>query len=528
MIPDETNAARNPRDGEAIAEAFREQLRVQGFTLYRVAALSRARFPQRPGYQIRRNFCFQLRSGLSPTFQQVLALSELTGVRLANWLAVFGFSLDAIPQLQSTLPRIRTCLIDKDLVDPESPIPLLRYRRPGATLPASAPLIQLVERSGSFPTEALMPRGAGDVVYAKIGTDDALASPEFLPGSIVRADPRLVRPLLSSGQRSRALFLVEHSSGLNCGRLRVTAPNRIAFITANPSLAKIDFRLGTEARILGAVDLELRFPVVSANRRTNAPQILPDTRERWHPTRITPLTPERTGAFLAAARLGAGLSFRAASKLSRSVAKTLGDDRYFSSPGTLSDYEAGDKLPRHIHKLFTLAIVYGGSFRDLLRAFGIRFDEFDRTNASKRTKDVQLGDFFENMQNEFGELPIFLASALPALSGLAHISLRDIFWLGGSANPLHPAMRGALFVLVNRRSKKPHRFLRMAAREQPLYLLENRGGSYLAGSCEIEKGRLVLYAYPQGLPEGREVRRYIDADVVGQIVGIARSLLTPP
>jgi hypothetical protein len=114
MIPNERNADpypfHGPREREATAEVVRNLLRAKGFTIYRVAALARARYPHQAAYHIRRNFYSQLRSGLSPTFHQLLALSELTGYRLWDWLAVFGFSPGDIPRLQAVLSRPRTGL----------------------------------------------------------------------------------------------------------------------------------------------------------------------------------------------------------------------------------------------------------------------------------------------------------------------------------------------------------------------------------------------------------------------------------
>jgi transcriptional regulator with XRE-family HTH domain len=554
MIPDQRNTVRSrfraPRERQATAEAVRNIFRAKGFTLYRVAALSRARYPHQAAYHIRRNFYSQLRSGLSPTFQQLLALSELTGYRLWDWLAVFGFSPGDIPRLQAVLPRPRTSLIDKDLVDPQGLLPFLRYRRPGAALPAVAPLSQLLEGSGSHPAASLMARTRGDFVYAKTGTEDALAIPEVVPGSIVRADPRLVASLLPrmSSELSRHLFLIEHARGLSCGRLRVVGSNRIALDSPDAQPASLEFELGTEARILGVVDLALRFRPAAGKRATSAPtdiEIPSNLREPSKRTGIEmPTGRQRPSELLKNARLRAGLSFRSASKLSREIAQTLGDDRYFASAGTLSDYEAGDKLPRHIHKLFTLSIVYSIAFRALPRSFGIEVDDGGRnaivseTNVSLglpastrrigRSNGEQSANFFESMQKQFGDLPLFLGSALSSLSGLLHISLRDIFWVGGQANPLHPALRGAVFVLVNRRSKKPRIFSTMPLWTQPLYLLQDRDGSYLAASCAIEGSRLVVYAYPLDFTERQPVRRQIDADVVGQIVGVARSLISPP
>jgi transcriptional regulator with XRE-family HTH domain len=554
MIPDQRNAGPHPfhapSEREATAEAVRNILRAKGFTLYRVAARARARYPHQAAYHIRRNFYSQLRSGLSPTFQQLLALSELTGYRSWDWLMVFGFSPGDIPRLQAVLPRPRTGLIDKDLFDPQGPLPFFRYRRPGATLPAVAPLSRLLEGSGSHPAASLMARTRGDFIYAKIGTEDALAFPDLTPGSIVRADPRLVRSFLprTPGELSLHLFLIEHARGLNCGRLRFLGPNRIALVSSDAQSVRLEFKLGTEARILGVLDLEMRFRPAAGKRAASVLtdiEIPSDLREPWKPAGIEmPTGRERPSALLKKARLRAGLSFRSASKLSREIAKTLGDDRYFASSGTLSDYEAGDKLPRHIHKLFTLSIVYSVAFRELLRSFGIAIDDGGKitiatqTNVSPghratgrrvhRRNEAQPDNFFESMQKQFGDLPLFLGSALPSLSGLANISLRDVFWVGGQANPLHPVLRGAVFVFVNRRSKKPRIFSRMPHWSQPLYLLEDRSGSYLAASCAIEDRRLVVHTYLGGSARTQPVRRYVDAEVVGQIVGIARSLLSPP
>jgi transcriptional regulator with XRE-family HTH domain len=555
MIRDEYNAAPfsfpvPAERREAVAKAVRNILRAKGFTLYRVAALAQERYPHQAAYHIRRNFYSQLRSGLSPTLHQLLALSELSGYRLRDWLAIFGFSPRDIPRLQAVLPRPRTGLIDKDLVDPQGLLPFLRYRRPAATLAAIAPLSQLLEGFGSRPAAALIERTGRAFLYAKIGAEDTIAFPELVSGSIVRADPRLVGSLLprATGEISRHLFLIEHSRGLNCGRLRAAGSSRVALITSDALSVSLEFKLGTEAQILGVVDLELRFRPATSKRASPAVtdiDIPPDFSEPAKRTGIEmPIARERPSALLKEARLRAGLSFRSASKLSREIAKTLGDDRYFASYGTLSDYEAGDKLPRHIHKLFTLSILYSLAFRTLLRSFGIELDDGGKipiaspTNVLpeprairrrvRRRNEEQPGSFFESMQKQFGDLPLFLGSALPSLSGILHISLRDVFWVGRQAHPLHPALQGALFVLVNRRSKRPRILSRMPLWKQPLYLLQNRDGSYLAASCAIEAGRLAVFDYPQGFTERQPIRRHSDAEVAGQIVGVARSLLYPP
>ena len=46
--------------------------------------------------------------------------------------------------------------------------------------------------------------------------------------------------------------------------------------------------------------------------------------------------------------------------------------------GLLSDYEAMNKVPRHVAKIMTLCIIYGLHFCELLKAGGIYIDDSDK------------------------------------------------------------------------------------------------------------------------------------------------------
>jgi hypothetical protein len=199
-----------------LADRVRGILTTRGLTLYQVSVLTRIRYPREPAYHIPRNFYFQLRSGgLSPTLQQLYAFSQLSGYRFADWLAVFGFRVDEIPRLQATLPHPRTVLFDTRVYDDAVTVPCFRDRTPGV-VPAVAPLSQLLEISGSSRISSLLEMDRDHYLYAKIGTQDAFAFPDLLPGSIVRANPRLVERLLRKpGEISKSFLLVEHSRGFS-------------------------------------------------------------------------------------------------------------------------------------------------------------------------------------------------------------------------------------------------------------------------------------------------------------------------
>jgi hypothetical protein len=539
-----------PARSLTLADRVRGILTTRGLTLYQVSVLTRIRYPREPAYHIPRNFYFQLRSGgLSPTLQQLYAFSQLSGYRFADWLAVFGFRVDEIPRLQATLPHPRTVLFDTRVYDDAVTVPCYRDRTPGV-VPAVAPLSQLLEISGSSRISSLLEMDRDHYLYAKIGTQDAFAFPDLLPGSIVRANPRLVERLLRKpGEISKSFLLVEHSRGFSCCRLHFGTKDRLTLMATQLPFANIELQLTSQVRILGVLDMELRL---APNHRQSVvspsalPEVASDLAELWTPASLLQTTgTRRSTLLLRAARLRAGLSFRHASEMSRAVADALHDKRYFTSPGSLSDLEARDAPPRHIHKLLTVAVLYSIRVGELLNLFGLELngdgmaaipDEWmDRRSgpapeineAAPRDRPLRSG-FMATAFGRFEDLPLFLLRSLSSFSGLSEVSLRDVFWVGGQQQAMHPSLIGALFVVVNRRKRRPRAFRRRSAWEQPLYLLRKRNESYLSASCSLENGAIVLHPHTEGFVRPERLRNHIDAEVVGQIVTIVRSLPAPP
>jgi len=78
---------------------------------------------------------------------------------------------------------------------------------------------------------------------------------------------------------------------------------------------------------------------------------------------------------LRASHLRTGLTFRAAHVLTEEIAHILADRSYAISLGLLSDYEAMDRLPRHIAKIISLCIIYCIDFRELMETTGLNIDD---------------------------------------------------------------------------------------------------------------------------------------------------------
>src|SRR5262249_36392930 len=135
--------------------------------------------------------------------------------------------------------------------------------------------------------------------------------------------------------------------------------------------APVELAVGTEAVVLGTVDLEFRSMV-----ETPKPEVSARLERYRAPTPLgRPSSPRDAGDFIGRARKACGISFREASPRPGSMAREFGNRRYYCSAGALSDYETRKFAPRHIHKLISICAVYFARAVDLFEAYGVSLDK---------------------------------------------------------------------------------------------------------------------------------------------------------
>jgi len=512
-------------------------------TLYRLSRESGQIFGRYSRFFVPHNLYYDMAdSCLIPTIHQILALSRITNYRLWDWLAVFGFNVDLIPRLRLSAPGRRTVLLDSSVHDLSAWIPWFAERRPLRPTRAIGPLRQFLAPAAPRRARDLLALNRRKFQYARVGEEDLHALPYFTPGSIVRADGLRLEELLADAAANieKRFFLVEHGRGWTCSRIAMLGKDRVILRShQRPSWSEIELKFGKEARILGVIDAEIRPVMNRSSVGIPHPRAAPSLPQPLHAADLQ----NDLKALLRDARSRAGLSFRAASAVSRWIANTLGDEAFFAAASTLSDYETLSDPPRHIQKAITLCIVYAIGFAQFLRAAGLPVDQAGRDpipdeliprQAPEGNDDPRTGDTEETLKEPAGllgfligqweEVPLFLRHSLNEITGLKNFSLSDVFWVGGDENPIHPWLANATFAVVNRRIKKPARSAAKDAREQPLYLILKRDGGYLCGRCALDRGSLVVHTYP-GAPSGpRQFRSGIDAEVIGQVTAIVRRL----
>jgi len=508
----------------ALPDRIRAILSSRGLSLADVARQSRQMYPGDKRFHIPPNLYYVLaQKGFSPSLHQLLVLSRLTGYRLVDWLAVFGVALDDIPRLQASLPSPYTTLIDANVYDDQSWFFSFEQTHAGLPPESLRPLREWA-RLGAPRRQTDGRKEAGALfLYAKIGGQDDFAYPDLLPGSIVR----IIRPDAPSFRnfsmhRNGAFFLVEHARGLACSRLHASGKNRIVLCPALLPFAQVEFELGKEARILGAVDFELR-PTDSAV----APRAPRRLAEFWNPAPFGPLSARLAfDRLLRHARQRSGLSFREASAKSALIAKALQDERFFCATGSLSDFESKISPPRHAHKLFSLSVVYSLNFWELMRAGGIE--------SAHEGRDVMPNEFFGRPaipQNAYiesqdrpvlAEFPYSFGRAAAESFKMDHLSIRDLFSVGGQRRSLHPYLAGAVALIVDRRKKRIVTLRRAPLWAQPLYVLLQRNGQYVCTSCASNGKGLVLRPFSDGFDRPLRLESPAEIEIVGRVVGILR------
>ncbi len=224
----ETSAPANNERAHRVKQALRQA----GLNMSKVSVLSSLQYGRKTPYFVPPTLLYKQKNGITPHVCQIVALSQLTGFRFADWMSLFGFDLRLILALQLKVHNERTAIVT----------------------PAHA-----VTRDVSYiPASSRLQRSNRRYLFAKIGSSDAVVYPKLVAGSVVRADRCYSPQVLASKYADDLLWLVEHPGGLTCCHVKRFDNEHIVLLPNRPPLSAWPLRLSREARILGLIDLELR------------------------------------------------------------------------------------------------------------------------------------------------------------------------------------------------------------------------------------------------------------------------------
>jgi len=296
----------------------------------------------------------------------------------------------------------------------------------------------------------------------------------------------------------------------------------VLFQTCLP-FAQVELDLERHARILGAVEFELR-PLRSGLNASVAPHL----HRFWTPFPLRETSEGLPlGRLLAHARRRAGLTFREASAKSSLIARALQNPEYYCSAGALSDYESQGGAPRHAQKMLSLCALYSISPWEFVAASGLRLREAGTEAIPDGLAPwARSGSEPEPSEKVLAELPSFMGGTAAEYFKLRRISLRDLFAVGRSFRSLHPYLADTALLIVDRRKKQIISLSHAPLWAQPLYVLVRRNGSFLCAACVPEAGQsLILRPFSDGIDRPVRLRIPTEVEVIGRVVGILRKFL---
>lgn len=245
------------------------------------------------------------------------------------------------------------------------------------------------------------------------------------------------------------------------------------------------------------------------------------------------------GARLRAVRESLGFTLRDVENSSVRIAKKYGNEDYEIPLARLFDFETKDVVPS-VFRMYSLAAIYRIDFQELLSWFGIAVnkisDDFEVAEP-KRTyplvqpaakKDVKIPvrmdpSFDLKRTSNLGRL-VEKWGTVP-FTKLQELSTEDFTYgyIGTDDYMMYPLLMPGTFIQVDETKNEVKEGVWRSEYERPIYFVETRDG-FFCSWCSMKGDAIILHPHPLSPAPLRVLRYRQEAEVLGQVVGIAMRL----
>lgn len=248
-----------------------------------------------------------------------------------------------------------------------------------------------------------------------------------------------------------------------------------------------------------------------------------------------------SGEHLRELRNRLGISTREVEELSRRIAQESDNEEFCVSNAWLTQLENKNSVPS-IYKLFSLSVIYRTKFTDLLAAFGVQLDETSRFQTAIPLQNTHLARFEAPDSDKSVTFPVRfdrgfslestnLISRMVELWGevpIAVIQRLDVRhcqygYIGMDDHSMYPLLRPGSFVQIDSQLNRVQPSVWQTEMDRPIYFVELRD-SYACSWAELRDSQLTLIPHPLS---GSAIRQYPypdEAEIVGQVTGVAMRL----
>lgn len=234
-----------------------------------------------------------------------------------------------------------------------------------------------------------------------------------------------------------------------------------------------------------------------------------------------------------------GLTLHDVEVASERIAARHRDNNFAISPGRLSYIETRGLLPS-LYRLHTLAVIYRVDVRDILSLYGIDVNESAAdlgvsaptkthragtlTGATAVKVPVRLDPSFDarrtlnlgRVVEKWGVVP------LAYLNQFASVDYTYAY-LGTQDFTMYPLLLPGSFLQVDESKNVVMEGAWRSEYERPIYFIETREG-FTCCWCTVQGEEITLQPHPLSPARVRVMRHPQDAEVIGQVVGVAMRL----
>jgi hypothetical protein len=218
------------------------------------------------------------------------------------------------------------------------------------------------------------------------------------------------------------------------------------------------------------------------------------------------------------------------------IAARRSNDEFAIAPSRLSDIETKGVVPS-IYRLYTLAVIYRLDVREILGWYGIELHQLaedlalglppksHRAEALPATTNIRIPIRFDpsfdsrrtanlgRIVEQWGTVP------LAYLEQFSHDNFTYAY-IGSEDLTMFPLLPPGTFLQVDETRNRVLQGVWRSEYERPIYFVETREG-YTCCWCTLQGDNIVLQPHSLSPVAPRMLRHPKDAEVIGQVIGIA-------
>jgi transcriptional regulator with XRE-family HTH domain len=245
------------------------------------------------------------------------------------------------------------------------------------------------------------------------------------------------------------------------------------------------------------------------------------------------------GQRLRALRETLGYRMRDVELASQQIARRFENEEFAIPPSRLSDIETKGIIPS-IFRLYSFAAIYRREYRELLSFYGLDLDRIFADISSGHPQKSHVSEALSNVSEV--RIPTRLD---PGFSLKKTTDLRRVIeqwgavpmaylellsddrytygYIGSEDFTMYPILPPGSFVQVDETRNKVGDGVWRSEFERPIYFVEMREG-FTCCWCSIKRDSIVLQPHPLSPVSVRVLRYPQEAEVLGQVIGVAMRL----